>query len=107
MMVTVSKWPMTAVERKVSTTLSASSVSMPRMSSSRLAAVRRPVTAVRVGLGAFFFMAARSSSSMSRTSSALAFIFKIPAFSCKVPSPPTPTTSAGVETPGISTRSPF
>ena len=55
-----------------------------------------PVRVLANGDRGVFFLAARSSSSMRRTSSTLAFIFKIPAFSCKVPSLPTDTTSAGV-----------
>ena len=105
MIVTVSRWPMTAVERKFSTTLSASSVSSPRMSSSRgaAAAMGRPGPRLTVTC---FFRAARSSSSMRRTSPLRAFIFRAPALSCKVPSFPTDTTSAACFTPGISTRSP-
>ena len=80
---------------------------MPRISSSRAAEARRARSGFwRMVTAGVFFRAARSSSSMSRTSSALAFIFRIPAFNCNVPSLPTDTTSAGWRTPGNSTRSP-
>ena len=97
---------MAAAERKVCTALSASMLSMPRMSSSEDAALRKTVLPPLRAGGAFFFCPCRSASSTRRTSSGFTVILRMPAFRLRLPSLLTAVTSAHWRTPGISTWSP-